>query len=432
MGFRFVLDKTVRTLSGNGAPASGTISGLLFVPDLKPEDPCNDIVKPFIPSNVTRYKDVSDFGYPILGLAPWVSAECTLSFLAASREASTSALAFFEPASNETGLPPPQDDKCWDLNDNQHWIAQNDYPVFAVPGPAGKTLMNELAWFSDGPSQNNSQNEGNTSPDPLESKTARLFTMIDTGMSHLTSPAVSLIVILIYIVDAPISATPSLWSFVLAILGTIFGLSLVLLVLYRLVQRRRRNILRQRIDEGEVDVEYLAMNQIKVPREIVEKMPLYIYTNTPKPVQPESAKEETETNVEEVPPSSRTPSPTPDEEPSSPPTWRIPTVTGIRRPAAAIINPATDNRVPASQNPYRLSHTQTTCAICLEDFVAGSTTVRELPCGHVFDPGCIDTCLMENSSLCPLCKKSVLPPGSVHIPVTNAMVRQDYAARHAR
>lgn len=183
MGFRFVLDKTVRTLSGHGVPDSGTISGLLFVPDLKPEDPCNSIVDEYIPANVTRYKDVSGFGYPIIGMAPWVSAECTLSFLAASREASTNALVFFEPTVNGTGLPPPQDDACWDINNKEDWTAQNNYPVFAVPGPAGKTLMHELSWFSDGPSQNDTH-DNNSSTDPLKSKSARLFTMIDTGMSH--------------------------------------------------------------------------------------------------------------------------------------------------------------------------------------------------------------------------------------------------------
>lgn len=220
----------------------------------------------------------------------------------------------------------------------------------------------------------------------------------------------------------------------LAILGTIFGLSLVLLVLYRLVQRRRRQMLRQRIDDGEVDVENLALNQIKVPKEVVENMPIYTYTNTPRPLEPESGKEELEpqTKVTEIEHGSETSLATSDEEPSTTIPQRTATVTGLRKPAAALINPTTDTRLPASRNPYRLSHTQTTCAICLDDFEAGSTTVRELPCGHVFDPGCIDPFLMENSSLCPLCKKSVLPPGLIQIPVTNAMVRQDHAARRGR
>ncbi|KAJ5245989.1 hypothetical protein N7468_000972 [Penicillium chermesinum] len=398
VGFRFVLDRTVRTLSATGAPDSGTISGLLFVPDLDPRDPCSDAVHSFIPSNVTRHKDVSDFGYPIIGMAPWISMECTQSFLAASREASVNALVFFEPESNSTGLPPPQDDQCWDLHDKGLWKTQNKYPVFAVPGPSGKTLMNDLSWFSDGPSQNGSDTKDNT-PHPSESKTERIFTMIDT--------------------DTSVNTSPSMWSFVLAILGTIFGLSLVLLVLYRLVQRRRRQVLRERINEGEVDVEYLALNRVKVPRDVVKNMPLYIYQTPPVSADTENEKEEIETKVAEVVSGGKTTSSIPNEEPTTCP-QRALIITGLRKPAAAIINPSTDSQVPASRNPWRLSHTQTTCAICLDDFVAGTSTVRELPCGHVFDPGCIDT-VMETSSLCPLCKKSVLPPGMIDFPITNAM-----------
>ncbi|KAJ6144286.1 hypothetical protein N7470_008181 [Penicillium chermesinum] len=359
-------------------------------------------------------------------MAPWISMECTQSFLAASREASVNALVFFEPESNSTGLPPPQDDQCWDLHDKGLWKTQNKYPVFAVPGPSGKTLMNDLSWFSDGPSQNGSDTKDNT-PHPSESKTERIFTMIDTGTSHSTS--VHFTTILIYrryirqYVAQHVELRPChSWHD--------FGLSLVLLVLYRLVQRRRRQVLRERINEGEVDVEYLALNRVKVPRDVVKNMPLYIYQTPPVSADTENEKEEIETKVAEVVSGGKTTSSIPNEEPTTCP-QRALIITGLRKPAAAIINPSTDSQVPASRNPWRLSHTQTTCAICLDDFVAGTSTVRELPCGHVFDPGCIDT-VMETSSLCPLCKKSVLPPGMIDFPITNAMVRQDYARRHGR
>ncbi|KAJ5636731.1 uncharacterized protein N7484_010044 [Penicillium longicatenatum] len=398
VGFRFVLDRTVQMLSHHGLPDSGHLSGLLFVPDLSPRDPCNEITGPFIPEDVTRHKDVSEFGYPVIGLAPWVSPECTQSFLAASREAGTNALVFFQPSNNESGIPPPPSSDQWSLHDDDQWMIDNNYPIYAVPGPAGVTLMNELATFSDGTSHNKTNNAFDTSSNPARKSDTRLFTMLDA--------------------DKAAASSPSLWSFVLAILGTIFGLTLILVVLYRMMQRRRREVLRQRIESGEVDIEHLALNQLKVPGELVEKMPLYTYPN----VSTTDSKNEVEAEVAEVDPRSKTPSPIPEEHEPTPQT-----PTGIRKPQAAVINPVTDDQSTSSSstpNRYRLSHTQTTCAICLDDFVVGSSTVRELPCGHIFDPGCIDPFLMENSSLCPLCKKSVLPLDSLEISVTNDMLRQ--------
>lgn len=78
-----------------------------------------------------------------------------------------------------------------------------------------------------------------------------------------------------------------------------------------------------------------------------------------------------------------------------------------------------------------LTFSQPTCPICLDDFVPGSSVVRELPCAHIFHPDCVDTFLMQNSSLCPLCKKSVLPPDFCPTRVTNLMVRRERLLRRA-
>lgn len=42
-----------------------------------------------------------------------------------------------------------------------------------------------------------------------------------------------------------------------------------------------------------------------------------------------------------------------------------------------------------------------TCAVCTEDFVDG-IEVRELPCGHIFHPHCIDPWLLSFAATCPL------------------------------
>lgn len=178
-----MLDRTVQTLSSNGLPQSGSFSGLLFVPDLPPSDHCNSITSPFIPSSVTRHKDISEYGYPVIALAPWVSPDCTQSFLTASREVGTEALIFFQPSSNETSTPPPVSDERWDLNDGDQWRSQNHYPIFAIPGLAGATLMGELAWFSHGQSHNRSQSHNSTGQ--LSDPNQRLFAMVDTSMFKL-------------------------------------------------------------------------------------------------------------------------------------------------------------------------------------------------------------------------------------------------------
>ncbi|KAJ5807750.1 hypothetical protein N7474_009019 [Penicillium riverlandense] len=380
VGFRFVLDNTVQTLSSYDAPKSGAISGLLFVPSLEPKDPCNSITLPWVPSNVTRHEDVWQFGYPILGLAPWVNVECTKSFLAASEKVGIQALIFFQPSSNETGLPPPPNDDLWNLNDRDAWKSDNHYPVYAIPGPAGETLMRELSWFSDGGNRNNISNSSQPFMDN-HAEDSRLFAMIDIT-----------------------SQMPSLWGFILAILGTILVLTLIILVLYRLLQRRRRNTLRRRIDAGEVDIEYLALNQIKVPRNVVEELPLYTYPSIESPPAATLAKNNTHSGVAEV---------NGDLEYATSSVENVDDAS-LKKPKPAVISSAAQTEPEDPKAHYRLSHTQTTCAICLDDFVVGESTVRELPCGHIFDPSCIDPFLMENSSLCPLCKKSLRQLNAIH------------------
>jgi hypothetical protein len=216
---------------------------------------------------------------------------------------------------------------------------------------------------------------------------------------------------------------PSLWGFILAILGTILVLTLIILVLYRVLQRRRRNTLRRRIDAGEVDIEYLALNQIKVPRNVVEELPLYTYPNIESSPALTLVKDNTHSGVAEV--NGAIDSATSSVE-------NVVDDAGLKKPEPAVISSAAQTESEDPKAHYRLSHTQTTCAICLDDFVAGESTVRELPCGHIFDPSCIDLFLMENSSLCPLCKKSVLPSGLCEVQVTNAMVERDEMMRRFR
>lgn len=48
------------------------------------------------------------------------------------------------------------------------------------------------------------------------------------------------------------------------------------------------------------------------------------------------------------------------------------------------------------------------CSICLVEFEA-EESLRQLPCGHLYHPECVDVWLLGNAS-CPLCKASILRP----------------------
>jgi hypothetical protein len=148
------------------------------------------------------------------------------------------------------------------------------------------------------------------------------------------------------------------------------------------VQRRRRASLQSRVANGEVDLEALGIKRLTVPQEIIDKLPIYTYSDDPKEVE-----------------NGHTPDPT-----SS----------------------------VAATHPHHTQFSQSTCPICLEDYTSGETTVRELPCRHIFHPECVDSFLARNSSLCPMCKKSVLPKGHCPALVTNAMVRRERLVRLRR
>ena len=218
--------------------------------------------------------------------------------------------------------------------------------------------------------------------------------------------------------EETVTSSTNVWSFVLAIAGTVLILSIILIIVYRLVLRKRRARLQRRVDAGQIDIEALALNEITAPQAVVSKMPLYTFLEIKPPTEATLSQDGT----------------SPIEHDSGDKTYSLSSNednhaqddTGIQKPEAAMIIPGQND---SCRSKYRLSHTQTTCAICLDDFVAGSSTVRELPCGHIFDSACIDPFLIQNCCLCPLCKKSVLPAGSYYISVTNEMVEREHLSR---
>jgi hypothetical protein len=184
------------------------------------------------------------------------------------------------------------------------------------------------------------------------------------------------------------------------------------------MQGRRRRTLRRRVADGEVDLEALGIKRLTVPQEVLDNMPLYTYGSVV-PVRPDATTIVPLTTVGADKDGTTSVS-------SSRPGSPVPTA----RPTPALVR---------SSSYHPTAYQQPTCAICLDDFIAPDsdanepgTIVRELPCHHIFHPDCVDTFLRDNSSLCPMCKKTALPKGYCPANVTNAMVRRERMIRRLR
>lgn len=188
---------------------------------------------------------------------------------------------------------------------------------------------------------------------------------------------------------------PSLWAFLLMVLGIVLFLVTFTSFAMHFYQRQARRALRRRVMRGEVDLEALGIRRLNVPHEILEKLPVYVYISTDK-----------EAPVEEVPVIAQLPRRNSEPTPTTP-------------VGSIAMDP------PGTLQAFK----QPTCAICLDDFVPNSTTVKELPCRHIYHPECIDELLRDHSSLCPVCKAKVLPRGYCPETITNVMVRRERQAR---
>jgi len=305
------------------------------------------------------------------------------------------AFLFYLP-NNDTGVPPLPNDNAWLLNDGGQWKTSNHFPVYAIPGAAGHQIVTALSQYSDNvtnaPFGSELLDSGELQPDDF----LRLAADIDIGETScvqrcppkLTSTA------------GGGNNLPSLWIFLLIVLGILVVIVGITSIVMHLIQYRRREGLRNRILRGEVDLETVGIKRMTVPQEILDKMPLYLYTVAADQQAPSQAQDASESSKE---------------------TDSIPTLQRRHTDPFSQSNPQAQHAPPTFNQP--------TCAICLDDFIPLETNVRELPCQHVFHPECVDDFLRTNSSLCPLCKKSVLPKGYCPTAITNAMVRRERLVR---
>ncbi|OBT72824.1 hypothetical protein VF21_08329 [Pseudogymnoascus sp. 05NY08] len=369
------LGQNIQTLSTNGNDGTGRAQGLLYVPDLAATDPCFNLSKQHIPALAARRIDFPGEDLKFIALAPWINSTCSLSFLDSASLVSLQSFIFYT-TDNTDVMPPPINSAVWNMHDGGQWKAAHPFPVYAVPGSYGNTLMDQLSRYS-----------GNSSSVPfgkqvldLEGVELNSFVRVYTQIAT----------------DASSGSLPGLWVFLLIAIASLGAALMLTSFFMHFVQRRRRQNLRRRIAAGEVNLEALGIKRLTVPVETIQKMPVYIYMCEETPAPPESGAKGATSEEDHV--------------------FNIPVIN----------DPVTGLRIqPQMYQPQ----SQPTCPICLDDYETLKTVVRELPCGHIFHPECIDHFLSKNSSLCPMCKASALPIGFCPPVITNSMVRRERIGR---
>lgn len=352
---------------------------------------------PYIPQNVTRRANLPQGRVPLVALAPWITPDCTKSYLAVAQD--VSAFIFYL-TDNRNGKPPPVNDPAWKLNDGGSWKSENDFPVYAIPGSLGTIMMHQLSLYSNTPTNNSHTYLLTADHDSINY--VRLYARIETSRQ---------------------SSLPSLWAFLLIVLGLILFLICVTSISMHCIQRRNRQALQRRVAAGEVDLEALGIKRLTVPKSALDQLPIFTYiTDENQPPNGTVVRSPLE-NTETLSVPSTLPGTTFQPGGVSEPPHNVSMIPNNRESTPS------PPRSSSSFANRQSSYSQPSCAICLDDFVSHRTTVRELPCRHIYHPGCIDIFLIENSSLCPICKGKVLPQGYCAETITNAMVRRERQVR---
>ncbi|KAM3086497.1 hypothetical protein ACMFMG_000630 [Clarireedia jacksonii] len=390
------VSSNLRTLSTHNADASGVIGGFLFVPDLNRNDACYNISKQYVPSNVTRQSNLPATDFSLIAIAPWISVECTQGYLAAARKDPVRAFIFYQP-DNSTDQPPPISSEQWSLRDGGSWKTANNFPAYAVPGSLGARMMYQLSRYSGNLTDVPYGHQLSMIPGVDPREYVRIYTQLDLSQG---------------------SSLPNLWEFLLIIIAVLVLMLAVTSGSMHYIQRSRRRALRRRVQTGEVNLEALGIKRLTVPQHVIDNMPLFTYNFRSEQL-PAVPKDPTALTIHE------------SQYTSENDTATIPTSTTSNN-VQPVTQPNNEDNLTLAQDHRLVPFSQPTCPICLDDFEAAITLIRELPCGHIFHPDCIDPFLSNNSSLCPMCKKSVLPIGYCPTEITNAMVTRERNMRRLR
>lgn len=395
--FRLDIRDDIVTLSTGNVRRGDDISGLLYVPYMGGNDPC---FYGYVPQNATRLNDLPPLRFDIVGFAPWININCTHKYLnsASNDNGNTKAFLLYYPNNtNESIKILPEENPDYALDYSTY-----PFPVYKIGSFEGGLLMNKLAKYS-----------GNMTDIWDSPGLAQKYNITDMARVHVE-------------VDTGARNTiPGVWLFLLVVFGVLlFILGFTSLIMHAM-QYRYRLSLQRRVASGEVDLEAMGIKRLTVPKDILNKFPLRIYEhNVTPPASPHLATADAARDSFRSSNSNSLASTAAKE--ISPGLVALGAI-GHTNPPVVNIRPPVDRRRTRNH-----AYSQTNCAVCLEDYEPGMTRVRELPCLHIFHPECIDPHLSNNSSLCPICKASVLPKGYVPTHLTNATVRRERHIRRMR
>ncbi|KAH6960583.1 hypothetical protein DER45DRAFT_164358 [Fusarium avenaceum] len=378
------ISTNITTLTSTNADATnGVITGLLYVPDLDNDRECDQQQYQFIPRNVTRRSNLPPTNYNLIALAPWFSIDCTLAYLASARLDPIRAFIFYKP-NNSSNQPQDADSPVWNLEDGGAWTTANKYPIYAISGQEGQNMMQQLSYYS-----------GNVDNIPYGENISTLYGPNPKDYVRIWTE--------LSVEDE--SNIPPLWAFFLIVIGALLAIFAFVSITMHLVQRRRRITLRKRVETGEVDLEAMGIKRMTVPTTHISGFPLFTYNADPE---------------------STAPPPTPSSG------RRLRSSRGFdQHSVRSGVSVRSKRSSIGASGDSAATNFQPSCHICLTNYEHRVTIIRELSCGHIFHPECIDEFLSKNSSLCPMCKHSMLPRG--YSPrITNGMVRRERALRKLR
>ncbi|KAK0747932.1 hypothetical protein B0T21DRAFT_446750 [Apiosordaria backusii] len=368
---------------------NGVIQGLLYVPDLPYGHECVEETAFHVPQSVARQSSLPPTNYYLIAIAPWVNSRCSRAYLLSARTAPVRGFLFYLPG-NSTEPPPSAESELWNIAEEFEWRTQSAYPVYAISSMAGQVMMQHLSLYSgdltEVPFGNNISTRFRADPEDY----ARIWTEL--------------------VISTPPSSFAT-WLYFLIVVGVLLTVIASASLLMHLVQARRRSSLRHRVISGEVNLEGMGIKRLTVPMEHIESFPLFTYHYEPDTTSPPTSPRSTKS------PRSRS--------------RRGSHGHSERRGSRTIRSATISEKSPSGPFAAVTTNYQPYCEICLEPYQNRVTIIRELPCGHIFHPGCIDEFLNENSSLCPLCKASMMPPGFCP-KITNNMVKRERAIRKIR
>ncbi|KAK2073858.1 hypothetical protein P8C59_008103 [Phyllachora maydis] len=393
-------DDNVTVLTSRYAPTTnGLIQGLLYVPDLDYADPCASQMRDYVPDTAVRQRNLPPTNLNLIAIFPWVTETCTQRYLESARQDPLRAVIVYGPHQT-SARPPPVSSPAWQLNDGGRWKTENHFPIFAVSALVGQDMVQKLSLYSGNVTEVPYGENITDLYDPDPDAYVRMWTEISVSST---------------------SRVPSFWVFILAFVGLVLLIILLASFFMHLVQARRRRVLRRRVINGEVNLEVMGIERLTVPAQHIQTFPLYTYHYEPDDHTPPHSPVFPATMHPPPPSEARSSSS------SKPPTETVaPSITDSRTLPASEITTKTCLTGSTAATDY-----QPLCLICLHHFKNRSTVIRELACGHIYHPDCIDEFLGQVSSLCPLCKACMLPKG--YCPrITNSMVRRELALHRLR